>query len=405
MPRTRKNPAYYKITLEPAPGSSTFSGGNIRVGYFWDAKEAKTAASAWATNQGLYLSNYQRWLSGLDDAGSVRNNAKELWLLGKLRVGRASDLEYLGSLAPKTKRNPKDKRPVRLERIDFGDIEHGTKVAVGTFSSPKEAQKMFGLFTYWVMSPWRDGEFLSTYDESTRTAYRLVPLSDLEYLGSLAPKARSNRSIRKTRSNPAAWRLYFMTHSKVDKSFEAGIFDSVEEAQEAARILSPGEFSDNWYESSAVKGGLRAFAYRGPFPYTVGIGTFFISPLSDLEYLASLAPKAKRNPTRRARRNPAWQLEFWPSDTSNAEVLEVFEDPAKALQKAKQFIAGKGTVLDYGTGWYKAPWGDGRFPAGTLFPTLSVSTVPQSGSFEMSYFRLVPIDELEYLASLAQPKT
>ena len=315
-----------------------------------EAKRLKVTLGTWTQAE----ANAPRGVTGAT-AFSERGNT-----VGYFRIVKLSDLELLGSLA---KENP------AYKIVQWSLFEKEGKT-VACVSSATDA-----LLERLRLEKEENELRKSRTDPRTVYFFQVYEVDDLEYLASLGKNAKRNTS-----ASP-----YKLTFER-----EEHYFPTREEALAFARKTATGlRTCLNWRKSAVRPGASYATA--------VGV-VFWLYPVSELEYLASMAksvknPKTKRVPALRSRQLfEVYRLEYFHAASRVAENLGLFSSERAARYAAVAKTKKLNGRLSLKEKWYWAHWHENHAVGDQqTFRTL------QS---DIGTFRLVPPSGLEQLAQI-----
>ena len=302
-------------------------------------------------------------------------------------------------------------RKPKVTVIPLGVIDSDAEL----YNQEKEFAAKHGVFLPKVLF-WYPDAAGATRDVSERyltdgfahLSFLRAEVDPLEYLASLAKK----NSRPRARKNPA-YQLKWYEKGKDAKKL--GYFASTLAAKAAANQEASNREAhiSNWvtpFLADTVSTAANVISNRGGF-----LGWFLVQEADSLEYLADTLNPAKKNPKamcRKARRNPVYRLECWNLNAWEGTLpvttkIGIFETPEEASTVVRRLAGDKGaaphpclwapTVEGI---WHHQQWANGR-GGDDEFLSCDVRELSGSGwGYSIGVFRLVPIPDIEYLASL-----
>ena len=318
------------------------------LGVFETAQQAQEAALK-VTASGRYRLGHS-WPAVFDNNGNYLGRNTTLYKrvgkrsfreIGTLLVSQMEDLEFLARAVPskKAKKNPAYKLSYRKALTDYRDDPSIFPISLGYHSTLSQAKKAASdTAKKQYVAGWRQGlgqgdvwyADLRTRPAGQRASvtgvFKIERVDDMEYLASLAPKAKKNSGVY---SGPVRLSLGIWTSDQ--KKPLSQYFGSVVEARQAVTDCAI-QFNMIDLESARFP---EKGKYRGVFWSHLGksakqTGRYSIEPVSDLEYLSSLA---KENPVRAA---VSPRLSF-----EKRVVLGYFDSEEEAKQAVATYAASR----------------------------------------------------------------
>ena len=300
--------------------------------------------------------------------------------VGVFRLYEVDDLEYLGAIQPRRKaKSQLKKNPFRLDKNLYGydsegewpknfvPTEHVYETLMGAHEGARALKAIHG------------------------GSYAIRKISDLEYLASLASKAKPNPMYK-----------LLLTRGSLEPR-TLGIFSSVEEVEAFAAKHCEKEMATWNGFLKRNRGGGRSGSYRERFFPCV----LEYIPFDPLEYLASLAPetKAKTNPTfYRLTFQLGRVLGSGKVDFRTPRLLTYCDNRTDADTAAQQALIQRGVTprnIQFATYTPNAGW---RRRVGGPVESSKEALWGINADFEVVQVNIEPLTELDYLHALTSEK-